>query len=587
MDQRQKQGTTKRETARERRAKRRQRREALSQAQQEGLTTFSEAIPKRVNVKLPEGMQETVQTALTTAQDALWHLLRRTPFLKIAGGTVGGVVILFILGMLFSGNIGPNVSTIGISLAGLNVEDATERLEDAWEDEIQITVLLEGDVFAEVAPGEIGLQLDAAATAEAAKSVGLSGFPFGYEVEPVVEVSYSDVQTYMLSIVDTVYVPPYEAGFALENGEVVAVPGQASLELDIALTAQHVVDTPLSIVEEKRLSLLTTSAPPTMTDASEYRAEAQRFINSSFTLTGYDPFTNEYQSWQTPPEEMARWLVATPSGLAIEERGVMSFVNTLNSLLSQSEYPRYVDDDEVIASLQSALNDNTTSSQVRIRYLPTTYSVEEGVYGFGISRRTGLPFGQIDNVNPGIDWNVLSIGQEINLPARDIVMPLEPVANKRIIVDLDRLWLVAYENNEVVFHWPISSGRSEAPTYPGVYQILSKDGTAYGSGFSLCGEGGNCAQWEMDYFMSIYEVGPGLMNGFHGAVRLPNGGFLDGGSQQVRSTYGCVMSDNSQAEQLYEWAEEGIVVEIISQEFPAESDLGRAALQYIDSLQQT
>jgi hypothetical protein len=47
------------------------------------------------------------------------------------------------------------------------------------------------------------------------------------------------------------------------------------------------------------------------------------------------------------------------------------------------------------------------------------------------------------------------------------------------------------------------------------------------------------------------------------------------------------MSDNTQAQQLYEWSEEGVVVEIISQEFPPESNLGRAAIEFIDSLQQT
>ncbi len=578
---------SKRETARERRAKRRQRREALAQAQQEGLSTISEVVPSKINLRLPEGAQNSVQMTLTTVQDALWHLLRRTPFLKIAAGVVGGLVLLFILGMFFSGNIGPNISTMGISLAGLSVDDAVARLEEAWESEIRISVLLDGGTFAQIPPAELGLQLDAQATAEAAKGAGLAGFPFGYQIEPLVTASYADAQDYLLSIVDDVYMPPYEAGFAVEGGQVVTVPGQASRELDIALTAQVIVDTPLTIIEEQRLNLLTTSAPPSMTDSGEYLSAARAFIQSAFTLVGYDPFVDEYQNWQTSPEEMARWVSASPTGLVIQEQGLATFTQSVNNLLAQSDQPRYVDDDEVLAALENALRSGNTNAVVRIRYLPTTYSVESGVYGFGISRRTGLPFGQIDNVNPGVDWNVLSIGQEINLPTRDIVMPLPPVEHKRIIVDLDRLYLVAYENEEVAFHWPVSSGRSDAPTYPGIYQILSKDGTAYGSGFSLCEEGGACAQWEMDYFMSIYEVGPGLMNGFHGAVRLPNGGYLDGGSQQVRSTFGCVMSDNSQAEQLYEWAEEGVVVEIISQEFPAESDLGRAALQFIDSLQQT
>ena len=41
------------------------------------------------------------------------------------------------------------------------------------------------------------------------------------------------------------------------------------------------------------------------------------------------------------------------------------------------------------------------------------------------------------------------------------------------------------------------------------------------------------------------------------------------------------MSDDEQAEQLYEWAETGIVVELIAADFPPESELGRQALNFI------
>lgn len=70
----------------------------------------------------------------------------------------------------------------------------------------------------------------------------------------------------------------------------------------------------------------------------------------------------------------------------------------------------------------------------------------------------------------------------------------------------------------------------------------------------------------------------GLVNGFHGAVLLPNGAYLGGGNVGTPYTLGCVMSDNDNARRLYEWADEGTIVEIISSEFQPQSDLGRTMM---------
>ena len=70
---------------------------------------------------------------------------------------------------------------------------------------------------------------------------------------------------------------------------------------------------------------------------------------------------------------------------------------------------------------------------------------------------------------------------------------------------------------------------------------------------------------------------PGLVNGFHGAVILPDGTYLNGNRVGTPYTFGCVMSENSQAEQLYRWAEQGTVVEIISSEF---APVSQTAIQY-------
>ena len=74
------------------------------------------------------------------------------------------------------------------------------------------------------------------------------------------------------------------------------------------------------------------------------------------------------------------------------------------------------------------------------------------------------------------------------------------------------------------------------------------------------------------------------MNGFHGAVRLPNGNLLGGGYTYEPTTFGCIMSLNRRAKELYDWAETGTVVEIVSEEFAPESDLARFALEYISTI---
>jgi lipoprotein-anchoring transpeptidase ErfK/SrfK len=307
------------------------------------------------------------------------------------------------------------------------------------------------------------------------------------------------------------------------------------------------------------------------------------FINSGVTIIGYDPFTDQEQQWQTTQEEMARWLIAGPNGLSVRESGFERFTNGVNNLLNAEEKPRYLNEDTVRAALVEAIEAGESTIYARVNYLPFVHTIESGETGFSIGRSTGLPFRLISDANPSVDWNSLVIGQEIIIPSRDTVIPIDPnpESGKRIIVDLDRLFLVAYQDDEVIFSWAVSSGMSQAPTSPGIYQILDKTDVAYGSSFSLCGNNG-CGQWQMDYFMSVYEVAPGLTNGFHGAVLLPNGRYLDGGSAQVRSTFGCVMSDNEQARQLYEWADVGTMVEMVSREFPPESDAAKNAIEYID-----
>ncbi|MGJ3239506.1 MAG: L,D-transpeptidase family protein [Anaerolineae bacterium] len=564
--------------ARERIEKRKQRREMIS-------SLANESLDKLPAVDLPRSSSKFAPV-IDIILDAWWHFRRDAPTGLIVKGVGGLIIVLlgfFTLMTLFSPNIGPNISTMGIALSGQSVDEATQTLFQYWNDDVSIDLLVNGEVFAQVIPSEIGLTLDASATAQAAKDAGLSGFPFGQEITPIITAEYSDIQTYMLSIANAIYIPAYEAGYEWRDGTLVSVTGQGSRELDVVQSVQRIVDDPETIVQAGSVEVVTTSTPPRVIEADPYYDEAVAFVTSDFVIEGYDPFRDENQLWATTRQEMARWLVVTENGLQVREDSLDSFVNQVNSQLDVENWTRYLDPQETYDAINNAFVNGTDIADVRIRYADSTYTLRDGDWGFRLSRRLGLPFFNIQNVNPGINWEEVYPGERIAVPSRDLVIPLDPVENRRIVVDLDRRYLVAFENDEIVFDWPISVGRTDAPTNPGVYQILSQVDVASGSSFALCNDNAECGQWEMDHFMGIYEVGVGLTNGFHGTVRLPNGNTLTQGSAQLASTFGCVMSDSHQAEMLYNWAETGIVVEMISSDFPPESETGQRALEFIQN----
>jgi len=521
-----------------------------------------------------------IQAALA---DGLWYVRHETPLGRVMLGGLLLLLTLSFLGTLLSPQIGPNVWAMGLPLGGLTLEEAEARLVNAWHNDMKIDLLADEQLIRQVRPSELGMSIDAAEMARQAYNVRLAGFPLGYSISPLLDVDQATLQNLLIDLVTEVYIPPYEAGYEWQGEQLVAVRGRSSRELDVTLSIARLNDSPLAVIQRGRLELVTQATAPAVTDASPYLGQALAFLERGFQLVGYDPFVNEDMPWTTTREEMTRWLAAGTDGLTLREQAFKPFLDALNGRLGQEERPRYLDERETLDAVRQAITQQQARVSLRVRYLPQTYTIESGDWGQRISRRTGLPFGLIDKANPGVDWNQLSVGQVINLPSRDALLIEAPVANKRIVVDLERRYMVAFENDQIVMNWPISIGRGEAPTHPGIFQILTKSDVAYGSGFSLCGTNG-CAQWEMYWFMGIYEVIPGLMNGFHGAVLLPNGAYLDDGRVGNASTFGCVMAANEEAKRLYDWADEGTVVEILASEFPPESDLARQAVEFMNSL---
>jgi lipoprotein-anchoring transpeptidase ErfK/SrfK len=91
------------------------------------------------------------------------------------------------------------------------------------------------------------------------------------------------------------------------------------------------------------------------------------------------------------------------------------------------------------------------------------------------------------------------------------------------------------------------------PILPGIFQVQSHFENAYASNWDL---------W-MPHFLGIYEAVPGFENGIHGLPLLSNGVRLWGSVLGQPASYGCIILTLEAAEELYTWAEDGVVVEIL------------------------
>jgi lipoprotein-anchoring transpeptidase ErfK/SrfK len=528
---------------------------------------------KRVPTLAEVGWGRRIQMLL---RDGLWYI-RHTPIIMISIVVVlVALFLIFAASYVIGGRIFPNVWVLNVHLGDLNEEQAANRLNDAWEKEMRIQ-LVDGDRAWTVQPAQIGMKLDAARTVQNARAIGMSGIPMGYNIPPIVSVDFTPAQTFLLDLTAKTDVPPFNAGYGWQDGQLVAVPGKNGRLLNVPSTIEQLMNDPVSAAQTGRLNLVMSPLEPQVANGKPFLDLARAAISKPFTLTGYDPFTNEIIQWSTTREVFVSWLEASEDGLIVRDSTFAPFLEAQNRSLNKSgDERRYLDGKETRASIAAAVNNKQNKAELRVRYRGLSYEVVPGDSGYRISRKTGIPFYLIQNVNAGRDLSKLSPGDTISLPSRDSILPEKPVPHKRIIVNLDTQALVAYENGKPVFNWLISSGMDKYPTSPGIYQILNHEEEASGGSYTLCDSAG-CGSWVMYWFMGIYEVQPGLMNGFHGAVLLPDGTYLGGGNVGAPFTFGCIMSENGNAEQLYRWAEIGTIVEIVSSEFAPVSALGQLA----------
>lgn len=489
----------------------------------------------------------------------VWFLLPALLVLVTAVGMAAG-------GLSFAyarGRVLPGVGALGVPLSGLSPAEAAAALQAQWDQ--QTIELHNGDLVRPVGPAALGLAIDAQATAATAVAKGRSLDSLRalaakraawFETPPVWHFDSAAARQTLTDLAPALAVAPVDAGIQISDGRAMAVPAVEGRALDVEATLAALSADPAGVLHDGQLSLAVRPVPAAASDVSAAVGEANRLLATTVTLEAYDPVGDERFSWPVEPAVWGEWLrlAVDPytAGLFTWSLDRQIGVTYLDTLEAQMGDGRYLDEDATLAALSEAIQSQGATATTRVRYPERRHTVQAGETLSSIGFDYGIPYPWIQQLNPGVES--LSVGQEIAIPAADALLPLPVVTDKRIVVSLEEQRTRVYEGGQLKWDWPASTGIADSPTAPGVFQVQSHEPNAYAGNWDL---------W-MPSFMGIYRPVPtsDFMNGFHGFPTRGNAQLLWTGDLGRRVTYGCILLSSENAAALYEWAEEGVVVEV-------------------------
>lgn len=485
-------------------------------------------------------------------------------FAIIATITLPAVTLIGMWGYYESADlIFPGVALGDSRLQGLTIPDAAIEIQKSWNISQKVRIY-DGIHLWKVSPVEIGMDLDALATANNAYQIGrgysiwgsLGQMVFslmnGWQVEPVLHLDLNKAQSYLDFLNEQASKPAINATFRLDGDTLVLLPGELGYRLNVAEAMQIIQEDPALLLIRGELHIPLIPVAPLVEDVTDSLVDAQKLLDTPVTIKAYDPVYNDWFEWSVSRNEVAGWLTleshedGTKAGFKASQ--ISSYLKTLSEGLGEG---RFLDPEKYSQQLSNALPAGEAVTLI-VNHHPTSYTIGSGDTLLKIGWKLGIPYWMILNANPGLDPDHLPVGKVLTIPSKDDLLPLDVVVGKRIVISISKQRLWVYQDGELLSKHLISTGVDRSPTQPGVFQIQTHDRTAYASIWDLT----------MPHFMGIYEAWPGFFNGIHGLPTLSNGRRLWANILGKPASYGCIILDTKPAEDLYRWAEDGVVVEI-------------------------
>jgi len=244
--------------------------------------------------------------------------------LAIIAGIACFLLILFLLTMgyrlRYSGKIFPGVSIAGVDVSGLKPEEAASKVQSmlSFPNSGRI-VFRDGQTVWVETPANLGLQLDAPATAKIAFDFGRTGGLFGnlndqlnagqvgVIVPPVILFDQPQAYRYLQTLAGQVEKPVVEASLVIDGVNVVSQPGQLGRKLDIESTLVY-LHAQMQSFRDGEVALVVQDQSPQVLDAGKQAEAARRILSGPFTIVLPDAQSGDPGPWVIPPEELAPML---------------------------------------------------------------------------------------------------------------------------------------------------------------------------------------------------------------------------------------------------------------------------------------
>ena len=251
-----------------------------------------------------------------------------SPFPQALAALAGGFVLFLILliglvagyDLSYQGRIYPGITVAGIDLSGKSSAEAQELIaaQIVFPEQGKI-VFQEGSQVWVAHPVELGLFLDARASALAAYQMGRHGnifarlgdqfeaWYFGVDLPPLLVYDELSAQNYVRHIATQIDRPTIEASLKIQGVDVVVLPGQIGRSVDVDATLAPLQNQFRSLTDTI-LPVMVTESSPAILDVSQQAEIARKILSAPLQLSIPDAAEGDPGPWTFETQQLAEML---------------------------------------------------------------------------------------------------------------------------------------------------------------------------------------------------------------------------------------------------------------------------------------
>ena len=434
----------------------------------------------------------------------------------------------------------PGTTVAGVDVAGMSREQIVSLVQKRAA---AATVTINGDVSATATLADLGTTVDAEATADAAMTASadvvdrFKALVTQHSISVVITSDQATAETYTMGLIPDDQAKATDAAVVLadDGASFTTTPGSEGVSLDTAAAAAAATQAATSL-QPQSITLNYMTQPPTVSEdqARTVADQANRWVEQDVTIKapdGKDSFTADAAT-------KASWITVTSAQgkvptLSVDSAKVSAWVQAQSEEVAEEPVngERNVNSSGAVVGIKVEAVNGTKVTNVDA--LTTAITQALG---------SGTPYsGTFETEVIEATWKDKTIADG----AENLIYQAAP-GEKWIDINLSNKTVTAYEGATVV-HGPVSivDGAAATPTVTGTYHIYLKHRVQTMQGENADGSTyvTEDVPW-VSYFYSGYA--------FHGAPWRSSFGYS--------GSHGCINMPVSEAEWIYNWAEEGTTV---------------------------